>query len=376
MGAKLLPDPSAAMLNLSALAYLLGVSAITWCITRTTERYSLLAKKTWTTIPWARICLLLALVVAWLYLTMTGVLLHGAPRQHESHRCSIAIIMCLICYCVNKALVYLCLIERVRAVWNTSQQRWRSPVYLFCLSLLLPVIGTLAGLLIPQATHYVYSGYCIIGISHPSSIFLIAYDIFINLFLTGMFVVPLVRARIRSAWLRTVAIRSIIATLIALLTTSVNCAVAYVLDGREAIWICLGGCAVDIAIGSVALYWALHGPGESSNSEAKGVYLYPVGDISTFQPGALQSIARTQDHSTASHNPSHPDNTSDTTVAVLDVCAPSLEKPQPAMQNVRHQVIFVQDPPRKRLSLLAMEEKSLSSRHQPILLEQNHTHTV
>ncbi|CAE6443691.1 unnamed protein product [Rhizoctonia solani] len=425
MGAKLLPDPSAAMLNLSALAYLLGVSAITWCITRTTERYSLLAKKTWTTIPWARICLLLALVVAWLYLTMTGVLLHGAPRQHESHRCSIAIIMCLICYCVNKALVYLCLIERVRAVWNTSQQRWRSPVYLFCLSLLLPVIGTLAGLLIPQATHYVYSGYCIIGISHPSSIFLIAYDIFINLFLTGMFVVPLVRARIRSAWLRTVAIRSIIslsaaspytglymdlesrpilrlkeytgvsqpsssfliaydvflnlfltgmfvvplvrakirsvwlrtvairsivATLIALLTTSVNCAVSNVLDGSEAIWICLGGCAVDIAIGSVVLYWALHGPGESSNSEAKGVYLSPIGDIPTFQPAAFESIAGTQDRSTVSHNPPHPDNRSETTVAVSDVCIPSLEKPKPAIQNDRYQVLFVQDPPRKRLT--------------------------
>ncbi|KAL5634492.1 hypothetical protein ACGC1H_002518 [Rhizoctonia solani] len=210
MGAKLLPEPSAAMLNLSALAYLLGVSAITWCITRTTERYSLLKKKTWTTIPWARICLLLALVVAWLYLMMTGVLLYGAPRQHESHRCSIAIIMCLICYCANKGLVYLCLTERVRAVWSTSQQRWRSPVYLFCLSLLLPLIGTLAGLLLPQAVHYIYSGYCVIGVSQPSSSFLIAYDVFLNLFLTGMFVVPLVRAKIRSVWLRTVAIRSIV----------------------------------------------------------------------------------------------------------------------------------------------------------------------
>ncbi|KAL5634148.1 hypothetical protein ACGC1H_006095 [Rhizoctonia solani] len=368
MGAKLLPDPSAAMLNLSALAYFLGVSVITCCITRTTEKYSLLVKKTWTIMPWVRISLLLLLAVAWLYLMMTGVLLHGAPRQHESHRCSIAIIMCLICYCINKGLVYLCLIERVRAVWSTSEQRWRSPIYLFCLSLLLPVIGTLTGLLIPQATHY-YSGHCVIGISHPSSIFVITYDIFINLFLTGMFVVPLVRARIRSAWLRTVAIRSTIATLIALLTTSVNCAVVYVLGGREAIWICLGGCAVDIAIGSVALYWALHGPGESPNSEAKGVYLYPIGNISTFQPGALQSIAGTQDHSMVSHNPSHPDNTSDTTVVVLDVCIPSLEKPKPAIQNDRHQVIFVQDPPRKRLSLPVIEGKSLSSRH-------NHTHTV
>ncbi|KAL5634487.1 hypothetical protein ACGC1H_002517 [Rhizoctonia solani] len=316
MGAKLLPEPSAAMLNLSALAYLLGVSIITWCITRTTERYSLLASRTWTTIPWARICLLLALVVAWLYLMMTGVLLHGAPRQHESHRCSIAIIICLICYCANKGLVYLCLIERVRAVWSTSQQRWRSPVYLFCLSLLLPLIGTLAGLLLPQAVHYIYSGYCVIGTNQPSSIFLLAYDICINLFLTGMFVIPLVWAKIRSAWLRTVAIRSIVATLIALLTTSVNFLVLYILDGSEAIWICFGSCAVDIVIGSVGLYWALQGPEETSGSGAQAIYLSPIGDIPNVQPGSFESITGSQDRSTVLHNHSHPDNRSETVVAV------------------------------------------------------------
>ncbi|EUC57583.1 transmembrane protein, putative [Rhizoctonia solani AG-3 Rhs1AP] len=332
MGTTLPPDPSAAMLNLSALAQLLGVSIITWCITRVTEKYSLLARKTWTTIPWARICLLLVLVVAWLYLIMTGVLLHGAPRQHESHRCSIGIIMCLICYCANKGLVYLCLIERARAVWSTSQQRWRSPIYLFCLSLLLPLVGTLAGLLLPQAIHYVYSGYCVIGTNQPSSIFLLAYDMCINLLLTGMFVVPLIRAKIRSVWLRTVAMRSTVATVIALLTTSVNFVVLYILDGSEAIWICFGGCTVDIVIGSVVLYWALQGPEETSGSGAQTIYLSPIGDIPTFQPGAFESIARSQDCLAVSYNLSRPDNRSETTLAVSDVCIPSLEKPQPAIQ--------------------------------------------
>ncbi|CAE7204753.1 unnamed protein product [Rhizoctonia solani] len=172
---------------------------------------------------------------------IAGVILHGAPRQHESQRCSIGIILCLIFYAANKCLVYLCLIERVRAVWSTTRQRWRSPVYLFCVLLLLPLFGTIAGLLIPQAIRYVYNGYCVLGINRPSSIFLLSYDIFTNLFLTGMFVIPLVRATIRSAWLRTVAIRSTVASLIALVTTSVNGVVVYVLDGNETIWICFGG---------------------------------------------------------------------------------------------------------------------------------------
>ncbi|CAE7203450.1 unnamed protein product, partial [Rhizoctonia solani] len=156
MGANLLSEPSAAMLNLSILAQLLGLAIITWCITRVTEKHPLLTKETWTSTPWARVCLLLVLLDAWLFLVTTAVLLHGAPRQHESHRCSIGIIFCLMFYSANKCLVYLCLTERVRAVWGNTQQRWRSPIYIFCLSLLLPFFGTFAGLLIPQAVHYVY----------------------------------------------------------------------------------------------------------------------------------------------------------------------------------------------------------------------------
>ncbi|CAE7197524.1 unnamed protein product [Rhizoctonia solani] len=168
MGTKFPSEPTAAMLNLSILAQLLGLAIITWCITQMTKKYPLLAKKTWTSTPWARVCLLLVLIDAWLFLIITSVLLHGAPRQHESHRCSIGIILCLVLYAANKCLVYLCLTERVRAVWSNTRQRWRSPVYLFCLSLLLPFFGTFAGLVIPQAVHYVYRGYCVIGTDRPA----------------------------------------------------------------------------------------------------------------------------------------------------------------------------------------------------------------
>ncbi|CAE6404396.1 unnamed protein product [Rhizoctonia solani] len=362
MAVKLPSEPTAAMLNLSALAYLLGVSVITWCITRATENRPLLRRRTWTAIPWARIYLLLVLLVAWIYLIMSGVFLHGAPRQSSPHRCSIGIIMCLVCYSVNKSLVYLCLIERVRAVWSTSPKRWRSPVYLFCLSLLLPLIGAVAGLLIPQAIYYVYNGYCVVGITRLSSILLLTYDISINLFLTGMFVIPLIRATIRSAWLRIVAFRSTIATLIALITTTVNGVVVYVLGGNETIWICFSGCAADIVIGAVVLYWALQGREETSTSGAKAAYFSPIGGIPTFQPTATENITGSQDRSTPSCGHSHQDIASETTAAPFDICIPTLEKPEPAIQNLRQQAIFARDPSRKRFSLPLIAERPLSFR--------------
>ncbi|CAE6512948.1 unnamed protein product [Rhizoctonia solani] len=224
------------------------------------------------------------------------------------------------------------------------------------LSLVCFAATTIAGLLIRKTVHYVHNGYCVIGVSSPSSIFLFSYDISINLFLTSMFVVPLIRATIRSAWLKSVAIRSSIASLIALITTAVNGIMVYVLDGNETIWICFGGCAADITIGTVVLYWALQGPEETSNSGPDAIYLSPIGGVSTFQTNPPESIIRNQDRSMVS-------DTSETTVAASHRYIPSLEKPEAAIQKSQQQAIFARDPSQKRLSLPLRAETCLGPRN-------------
>jgi hypothetical protein len=79
-----------------------------------------------------------------------------------------------------------------------------------------------------------------------------------------MFVIPLARATIRSAWLKTVAIRSTVwafqmsrytpvkhiysfsASLISFVTTATNGVIVYILHGNETIWVCFGTCAIDV----------------------------------------------------------------------------------------------------------------------------------
>lgn len=71
MGITIPTEPSAAMLNLSALVYLMGISIITWCIARTTENYCLFSRESLRTMPWPRLCLLLTFVDSWLYLFLS-----------------------------------------------------------------------------------------------------------------------------------------------------------------------------------------------------------------------------------------------------------------------------------------------------------------
>lgn len=123
--------PSAVMLNLSAAAYFLGITVVTWCISRWVERHPIWKKKARSTLPWTRLCLLLVLIDTWVYLFWStlyafvisasseltcfagGMLLYGAPAHHEQTRCSVAMIGCTLLYGADKAFIYLCLIERV-----------------------------------------------------------------------------------------------------------------------------------------------------------------------------------------------------------------------------------------------------------------------
>ncbi|CAE6364219.1 unnamed protein product [Rhizoctonia solani] len=341
MDAKLPSEPSGAMLNLSALAYLLGITVITWCITQIAQKYSLWTKKAWRAMPWPRLCFLLVLVDSWLYLITTGVVIHGAPWQHGPHRCSLGIILCLLLYGTEKVLIYLCLTEKVRAVWSASHRRWRSPIYLFCVSLLLPLLVMLGGVIIPQAVHYVHNGYCVIGIDQVSSVFLLTYDTSINLFLTGMFVIPLARASIRSAWLKTVAIRSTVASLISLVMTAANAVIVYALDGNETIWFCFGACAIDVVVNATVLYWALQGPEESSDSQGRSVYFSPIGEIPSFQPGTIHTVITSRDLPRTSCDSSQRGSASENTAAASSVCVSTLQKPEPIAQKTEHTDLFL-----------------------------------
>ncbi|CAE6542545.1 unnamed protein product [Rhizoctonia solani] len=342
------------MLNLSALVYLLGLTIITWCIAYTNQRHPIWRKGSWSDIPWPRLCLLLLFVDSWLYLFSTGLLLHGAPPQHGIDRCSVGMLACILLYGASKGLIYLCMIERVHAVWSDGMPRWRSPIYRFCFALLLP-LGVIAGVMIFQKTAFVHNGYCILGISRFSSLLLLSYDVCTNIFLTMMFVGPLLRSSIRSPWLRTIAIRTTVAASVALLSSGTNVLVLYVLDGKEMIWVCLGACGVDVVVNCIALFWAMTGPGSSQPTQNQSLHFPPSpmghnpwlnncnlcggSEMKSFNNRKSLAYPTTLTHD---YGRLEEEYLSQGMTVVSSVCIPAIEEPEPALRSPRQVTQFGQ----------------------------------
>jgi hypothetical protein len=83
--------------------------------------------------------------------------------------------------------------------------------------------------------------------ANSSSIPLLTYDLALNVFLTAMFVWPLIGTRSRNRKFRNVAKRTLLAATAALTTSVVNIAVLTIMGSSgELGWICLASCAADV----------------------------------------------------------------------------------------------------------------------------------
>ncbi|QRV82435.1 transmembrane protein [Ceratobasidium sp. AG-Ba] len=96
---------------------------------------------------------------------------------------------------------------------------------------------------------------CMIGLRKYSSLSLLTYDLYINVFLTGMFLWPLLGSRLTNPRIRRMAQRTLVAAVAALTTSTVNIAVLTIMHGQQLSWVCLGSCGTDVTLNAVALFW-------------------------------------------------------------------------------------------------------------------------
>ncbi|PPQ70868.1 hypothetical protein CVT24_000552 [Panaeolus cyanescens] len=195
-----------------------------------------------------------------------GLLVFGVGLEYSKAVCISAIYVCVIFYSSAKFFVYAFLAEKVHIVWSPTVgiRRFESPVYLTCIvsvSLYCIVMTLMLGGPIYETAD---NGACVIGLKPLASIPLLVYDIYINLFLTFMFVYPLVRSRLMSSGVRRLAIRTCIAALVALTTSTINIVILIVMNGRELAWVNLTACSGDIIVNAVAIFWV---SGRKSNKE-------------------------------------------------------------------------------------------------------------
>ncbi|KEP47045.1 putative transmembrane protein, partial [Rhizoctonia solani 123E] len=95
---------------------------------------------------------------------------------------------------------------------------------------------------------------CIIGLKPFSSLALLSYDLFTNVFLNAMFLWPLLRSKFINLQLRVVAKRTLVAAGAALATSITNVAILTVLK-HELGWVCLASCATDVTLNALVIFW-------------------------------------------------------------------------------------------------------------------------
>ncbi|GJE97736.1 hypothetical protein PsYK624_139570 [Phanerochaete sordida] len=210
-----------------------------------------------------RLSLVFLFFTAWAYFVITGLVLQGIGLDQSSTLCSAGIYVCVSLYGVSKLCVYFFLTERAYVVWCPSATipRWRTPVYLVCLSAVLMYFGVVCHLFIVRIAHLDPRGRCMIGFRLDGVIILVVFDVVVSILMTSLFIWPLARTRFHSSQLRHIARRSVTAATIVLGTSCVNITVLAALNGQERGWICLASWEGDVLIGSIALFWLTSGSG-------------------------------------------------------------------------------------------------------------------
>ncbi|KAF8903647.1 hypothetical protein CPB85DRAFT_1226325 [Mucidula mucida] len=249
--------PSPGMQVLSSFIYFAGISVISHCVSRRMASEELSSWNALKEIPWPRLCILLIFLDSWAFLFSSGIITFGVGLESNPTTCAVAIYICVFFYATSKCLIYCFLIEKVHVVWSPTAgvRRRHSRIYMICAVTVALYVVVIVTMIIGKVTFFRgHDGACIIGLKPYSTIMLLSYDMYINVFLTSLFLWPLLRCNMNPR-VRNVALRTLIAASVALTTSTVNMVVLTLMKGHQLGWVCLGSCGADVIFNALALFW-------------------------------------------------------------------------------------------------------------------------
>ncbi|QRV86564.1 transmembrane protein [Ceratobasidium sp. AG-Ba] len=248
--------PNPGMQALSSVIHLLGVTVLAYCFARRTTFPDLTWSQVWSTVTWPRLCVILVLADSWVFVFLSGVLILGSGLSKDHTSCSLGIFACIALYALSKILTYAFLMEKVHVVWGGAHQpRLKSPVYRICLITMTPYVVIVLLMLLGRIAFIRSDGACVIGLKRLASLSILIYDLYINVFLTAMFIWPLARSKLINPRLKTVATRTLVAACVALTTSTFNMAILTIMHGQQLGWVCLGSCGTDVTVNAIVLFW-------------------------------------------------------------------------------------------------------------------------
>ncbi|KAI8620874.1 hypothetical protein BC830DRAFT_410336 [Chytriomyces sp. MP71] len=136
----------------------------------------------------AKLLLAAEFVLAWLFNVVSTWLIVFGPN--DSTVCNSAMYICISFYLSNKFSIYLFYVEK--SLCLQTKPRWKSPLYLFSLGLLLPFSGIAAFFLSSAVVRETnVPGACWVGVNMRGTGPLMAYDVAFSIYMCLTFTVPL-----------------------------------------------------------------------------------------------------------------------------------------------------------------------------------------
>ncbi|KAJ4481988.1 hypothetical protein J3R30DRAFT_3234324, partial [Lentinula aciculospora] len=236
-----------------------GLTVVTHCFSRSVAATRLITGRR--SITCARLFMVSVFANSWLFVFINQLLVFGISLEYNDPTCKAAAHLCAVLYGSSKIFMCLFLAEKVHIVWSPDGRcRLSSLPYKICLVSLglyaLPAVALLSSrrFYFPQS-----DGVCVFSLEHHATNYIVAYDVYVTILFTALFLWPLLKPLRRNPFIRQVAFASIIA-----LTTSTTNGIFFVfLKGHELGWVCVIACSVDVIVNSVVLFWVSHcGPQE------------------------------------------------------------------------------------------------------------------
>ncbi|ORZ02840.1 hypothetical protein BCR43DRAFT_431467 [Syncephalastrum racemosum] len=212
-------------------------------------------------VNYGRTLVILVYFFSWAFAATAVLVISTNYKNYVS--CTVGMLACDIFYAGSKIVCYLWLIERVHLVSTSTLhlRRIESWQYRFHIVLLFPYVAIAALMLTFRNIIILPNGQCLIGLKLPASGPLIVYDFCFNLYLTVLFVIPLIRVsrRSRAEWTRTrlynLSIRSLIASVVCLTVSFANVLVNVITNGEERGLMCLTMCTGDVTVSDAYVFF-------------------------------------------------------------------------------------------------------------------------
>ncbi|KAG1049005.1 hypothetical protein G6F43_008644 [Rhizopus delemar] len=166
--------------------------------------------------------------------------------------------------------------EKIYVVSATRQGRWNTLSYKLHALALTPYIAIFILMVVYHTAEIQEDGTCIIGLKPAATIPLILYDFIINLYMTILFIRPLLKmggthiafGSKKSTRLHEVALRTLVASIVCLIVSFANIFSLIMLNGRERGLLCMTCCTLDVTINVITVHWVTTQAPGKRNKEA------------------------------------------------------------------------------------------------------------